>query len=551
MSEILDALCQDYWEWQMRTDPTTATYLGDFRYNDRLPQVGAADRAAQVAELSELQGRLAAIDVAGLDDQARVSADILAIKLHDDVAERSHHFEQWCLDQLFGPQVWLLELLNYHPIKSEKDFADLAARYHAFGGFMDDYLANLREGVAQGRTATRVVTDRVIGQLRDLVATPLEKSPLLPPADFPREDVERAIRDAVYPAFRKFLEFLEAGYPARDTVGLSALPGGAAAYAFRIRRHTTTDLTAEAIHQIGLDMLAEVREEMQALAREVGHEGDVASFMRKIQDDAANYPASREELLEGYRAILAEAEALLPRYFGRLPRVGCVVKPIEEYRERDCVAAYYYNPPDDFSRPGVYYANTYEPEKRPRYNMTALTLHEAVPGHHTQIALSMEETALPAFRRHSDFNAYIEGWALYAERLGVEMGMYRDSLSRFGMLMFGAWRTCRLVVDTGMHALGWTRERAIEFFRHNVGLPEPEILNEIDRYIMWPGQALSYALGMREILRLRRDAERRLGAGFDLRAFHDEVLRYGALPLSTLQKVVESHVERRLAADPV
>jgi prolyl oligopeptidase len=377
----------------------------------------------------------------------------------------------------------------------------------------------------------RQATERVIAQLREMLGTPEEKSPFATrPVYLP------AIRDSVYPAFRKMLQYLETEYlprtRARD-VGLWALPGGLEAYRFRIRQHTTTSLTAEEIHQIGLDELRGIQAEMASIAK-----GDVKAFMRSLRQDPRNFYTSREDLLESARREVAKATERLPKWFKRLPRNECEVKAIEDYREKDAPGAFYYPPDENLTRRGIYYANTYKPESRPRYTMPALAVHEAVPGHHLQIAFALEMQDLPRFRRNAGFTAFVEGWGLYSERLGDEMGLYEDDLSRFGMLTYQAWRASRLVVDTGIHALRWTRDQAIEFLMDNLALSETEVLNEVDRYIIWPGQALAYMIGKREILALREEARKAMGPRFDIREFHDVVLRNGALPLTTLRRLV-------------
>jgi prolyl oligopeptidase len=332
------------------------------------------------------------------------------------------------------------------------------------------------------------------------------------------------------------LQFLEADYlpksRSRD-VGLWALPGGAEAYKFRIKLHTTTDLTAEQIHKIGLEELRSIQDEMRKIAK-----GDLKAYMEKLKKDPKNFFSSREDLLESARRELAKADAKLPQWFKRLPKTQCEVKAIEDYREKDSVAAFYYQPDEKLTRKGIFYANTYDAGARPRFNMPALAVHEAVPGHHLQIALALEIPGLPRFRRQAGFTAFIEGWGLYSERLGDEMGLYEDDLSRFGMLTYQAWRACRLVVDTGLHAMKWTREQAIAFFMENVTMTETEVLNEVDRYIIWPGQALAYMIGKREILALREEARAKMGPRFDIKEFHDLVLRNGAIPLFTLRRLV-------------
>jgi prolyl oligopeptidase len=396
---------------------------------------------------------------------------------------------------------------------------------------MDQYLDNLRDGLRENRVAMRVAVERVIGQLKSLLGTPEDKSPFAA-----KPELLPSIKDSVYPAFRKMLAFLEQDYlPKARTrdVGLWALPGGKEAYEFRIRLHTTTELGAEEIHRIGLQELRSIQDEMRKIAK-----GDLKPFMERIKKDQKNFFASREDLLESARRELTKANAKLPAWFKRLPKNECEVKPIEEYRERDCVAAFYYPPDEKLTRKGIFYANTFDAAARPRFNMPALAIHEAVPGHHLQIALALEIEGLPKFRRQAGFTAFVEGWGLYSERLGDEMGLYEDDLSRFGMLTYQAWRACRLVVDTGLHALKWTRQQAIDFFMENVALTETEVLNEVDRYIIWPGQALAYMIGKREIFALRDEAKKAMGARFDVKEFHDVVLRNGAIPLSTLRRLV-------------
>ena len=531
-SQELARLGDDYWENVLRHAPTYATYLGDFRYNDRLSDLSEAGRAARRKDGEVFLVRLSKIDAAALPEADRVTADILRLQLEQSLEEERHKFWQWEVDQMGGPQADFPQLMNFHPLSDE---AGLQARFRAFPAYIDQYLDNLRAGVREGRTAMKEAVVRVMGQLRGLLETPVEKSPFAA-----RPSLVPAVRDAVYPAYRKMLDYLEKDYlPKARTrdVGLGALPGGKEAYRFRIRLHTTTDLSAEEIHRIGLDELRGIQKEMAAIAK-----GDLKGFMERLKADPKNFFATREELLETARRELDRCKAALPKWFSRLPRTDCEVKAIEDYREKDSVAAFYYAPDEKLARKGIYYANTYRPESRPRFNMAALTVHEAVPGHHLQIALAMEIEGLPRFRRQAGFTAFVEGWGLYSERLGDEMRLYATDLDRFGMLTYQAWRACRLVVDTGIHALGWSRQQAIDFMTENVALSETEVLNEVDRYIIWPGQALAYMIGKREILALREEARKALGARFDVREFHDVVLRNGAVPLTTLRAVVRSWV---------
>ncbi len=534
-ADELRRLGDDYWEAQMRNFPTSATYLGDFRYNDRLTDLSAAGRERRRAEAEGFLARLGTIESGLVGESDRVTADVLRRLLSQSLEEERHKFHQWAVDQMDGPQADFPQLMNFHPLSDE---AGLQSRFRAFPAYIDQYLDNLREGVREGRTAMRAAVERVIGQLRAMLAQPEEKSPFAAKAS-----LVPGVRESVYPAYRKMLAYLEGEYLPRSRereVGLWALPGGAEAYRFRIRLHTTLDHSPEELHRVGLEELRSIQEEMRGIAK-----GDLKAFMERLRSDPRNFFASREEVLEAARRELAKASAKLPGYFRRLPRTECEVKPIEDYRERDAVAAFYYAPDEKLSRKGIFYANTYEPASRPRFNMPALAVHEAVPGHHLQIALAMEVEGLPRFRRQAHFTAFIEGWGLYSERLGDEMGLYEDELSRFGMLTYQAWRACRLVVDTGLHALRWTRRQGIDFFMENVALTEGEVVNEVDRYIIWPGQALAYMVGKREIMALREEARRALGTRFDVREFHDIVLRNGAIPLSTLRTLVGDWVRSK------
>ncbi|MBI3270127.1 MAG: DUF885 domain-containing protein [Planctomycetes bacterium] len=556
-AQALARLAEEYWEEQMSSSPTWATYIGDHRYNDRLEEIGPAARARYTKVLDAFQARLAPIAAAQLGEADRILADLLARKFAMGIEEPRHKFYQWGIDQMYGPQVRLFELVNYHPMKTEKDLADYAARLEAFPRYFRQYVGDLREGLGEGRTATRVVCRRVLEQLDAQLAMPPEQCALheavdrIPAGWSTRATiaarVEAAIRGPVYDALRSFRDFVkdEELPKAREEDGLWSLPGGDEAYRFRIRDHTTLDRSAEELHKIGLEELEAIQAEMLAIARRRGHTGDLNSFFEGLRKDPKNFSATREELLDGFRAILAKATAKLPRYFLKLPSIPCEVKAMEAYREKDSVAAFYYGPPDDGSRPGIFYANTYDLPARPRYNMTALTVHEAVPGHHLQIALALEQRSLPKVRRHEGFTAYVEGWALYSERLADEMGLYEDELSRVGMLTYQAWRATRLVVDTGLHAFKWPRQRAIDFMKSNLALGDTEVVNEVDRYIIWPGQALAYKVGQREILALRAEAQAKLGPRFDLREFHDVVLRNGAVPLPTLRGLVARWIEER------
>ncbi len=545
MASALARLGDAYWDFVLRAAPQTATFVGEHRYDDRLPRIGPASVAAQEAELRGILRAARALP-ARLPEADAATRDILVHLANADLQERKHRFHLWNVDQMYGPQVWFLEMLNYHPLETPAQVDQLASRFAEFPAFVDAYVGNLRQGVRENRTAPRIAVERVAAQVKAHLAAP--DSLFLPPRKgFRSAEVEALVRDAVRPAFARLHEFLANEYLPRSRaskVGVWATRGGDEAYAWRVKYHTTTDLSPDEIHRIGLEEIASIEDEMRVILGRIGHRGDIASFFRRVKADPSMRWRSRGQIVRHFERILAKATAALPRWFHLLPRTRCIVKPIEAYREKDCVAAFYYQPPEDLSRPGIFYANTYDPASRPRLNNAALTIHEAVPGHHLQVALSVEMKGLPAFRRNGSFTAFIEGWALYAERLGVEMGLYEDDLERFGMLTYQAWRAARLVVDTGLHAKRWTRERAIGYFREHLALGDTEILNEVDRYIIWPGQALAYMIGKREIWRLREEAKRALGARFDIRAFHDVVLRQAAVPLKTLEANVKAWISR-------
>ena len=546
-SGALSHLAQDYWEGVLRRNPMVATFYGDYRYNDRLPDIGPNGRAEEEADLRSILRQLEDIDTAALGVEERITAGMLQLAIGAGLDALAYRLDEMAVDQMDGPQVWLQELLNWHPIDTTQHVQELIARYRAFGAFMDQYLDALRDGVQEGRTAPTIALERVMAQLRTLLATPVADSPLVSPLrklDQALQDEARAaVESAVYPAFERMRAFLEA-YTPRSEPGVWSVKDGERIYALMARQHTTTELSPDELHRIGLEDLERIHAEMRAIMhRRGGGDGSIRAFTERLTHDPANLPSSRDELISLSEELLAAAQAALPRAFGRLPRLAIHVKPIEEYRERDAPAAFYLQGSADGSRPATFYINTFEPSSRPRHTLPALAFHEGVPGHHLQIALAQEAENLPAFRRMSAgwlANAFVEGWALYTERLADELGLYTDELARFGMLGYQAWRACRLVVDTGMHHLRWSRQRAVEFFFENVGLTERETVNEVDRYIVWPGQALSYKIGQREIERVRADQQRRRGSSFDLREFHDQLLAHAGVPLSTLDLIFGS-----------
>ena len=551
-------LADDIWDATMREAPSWATFVGDRRFEHRLEERGDEARSRRLANAKAFLARLKKTPEKGLDEEDAITRSVLRRILDETIESFTHRGWEWEFNQLNGLHVELQDLLAFHPLNDVRGAENLVARLEAAPGAFLGLKADLRDGLKSGRVVPRVAYDRCVAQLRAFLDTPWEKTTFgrtaanlpksLKAADRDRiaADLGRAIRGKVIPAYRDLAVFLESEYSGkgREEVGVHAIPGGREAYSFAVRNQTTTDLSAEEIHRVGLAELEGNKAEMLEIARKRGHRGDLRSYLDGLMADPRFKMKSRDELLKRYREILKRMDAALPKTFGLLPRTEYRVDPMPTYKEKDAPAAYYYPPSDDGKRPGIFFANLHDPPSWPTYEMETLAYHEAVPGHHLQIAVAMERRNLPSIRRHSLYTAYVEGWAHYSERLAGEMGMFTADEDRIGMLAGQAWRAARLVVDTGMHHYGWARERAVAVLREIKTGPETETQNEIDRYIVWPGQALAYKVGHRCIAALREKARAQMGADFDLRGFHDEVLRHGALPLSVLEEVVERWASR-------
>lgn len=553
--EALHALFDRHWERSMAENPTWASNLGDRRYDDRWPDLSpaaiAASHAADRAALEEL-GR---IDWASLPPAEQLDHDLFARMLRDRID--AQRFKPWvyALNMRDGIQNEH-ELLETLAFRSPSDWDNWLARLRAFGRYMDQTIGLLEEGAREGRTHPRVIMERVPAQVRrQRVADPVD-SPFyapfrrlpdsMPEAERARFEAEAraAVKDVVIPAYERLERFLVERYlPAsRDTVGIWDTPDGRAFYANRAAHFTTTALTPEEIHEIGLAEVRRIRGEMERIVRQVGFEGSLREFMADLRTNPRFYYRTSDELFQAYLVAAKRIDPLLAPLFRTLPRTPYGLRPIPMSSAPDTTTAYYMPPSRDGQRPGYYYVNLYRPEQRPKYEIPVLSVHEAVPGHHLQIALAQELPEAPMFRRFAGFTAFVEGWGLYSESLGEEMGLYEDPYDRFGYLTYEMWRAVRLVVDTGMHHKGWSRDQAIEFFSDNAAKTELDIVNEVDRYIGWPGQALAYKVGQLRIRALRSEAERELGEAFDIRDFHDVVLGAGALPLDILDARVRAWV---------
>jgi prolyl oligopeptidase len=556
-SEDLRALFAEYWDHESERNPTDATYRGDHRWSDRLEDLSAESRERDASARRGFLERVRGIDRGRLSEEERLSALIFERLLSTDLESLTFEPHLTPVSQQGGPHLAFAELPSFHPFDTAEHAEAYVARLRAFPGLVDQMIANLRSGAARHVVAWRGSIERSVPQARELAAAgPDGKHPLSVAPDamgerIPAAERERiaaaigaAVAESVRPAYARLADFLETEYlPAcRAEPGIRSLPRGEERYAFEVRRHTTTDLPPREVHELGLREIARIRGEMETIRAAVGFDGSLQEFFAHLRADPSLHHTSVEAYLEEYRGILREMDAKLPDLFGRLPRARYELKELESWRAQAAPTAYYYGPPDDGSRPGYFYVNTYDLASRPRYSMEALAYHEAVPGHHLQIALQ-QELDLPDFRRHRGFTAYVEGWGLYSERLPKEVGLYRDPYSDFGRLVFEAWRAARLVVDTGLHAFGWSRERAIEYLEANTALARHDIESEVDRYIASPGQALAYKIGEIRIRELRREAEEALGEGFDVRRFHDVVLGSGSLPLDVLTGRVRTWIE--------
>ncbi len=552
----LAALFEREWQRDLADDPLLATYRGDTRYDDRWPELTPTALKARDAANARVLSDLAAISREALSTADQLNYDLFRIEYENRVAAAPFHPEYYALTVRGGPQA-LNETVEQMPFEKVADFETWLRRMTALPTYLDQYSALLRRAATEHRTQPRVIMERVLPQLEmQLVGRP-DDSPFfekfrhypdaIPDAQRLRltSDARRVISDAVIPAYRRFTRMFRDEYlPAcRDTVGIWDTPDGRAFYANRASYHTTTTLTPEQIHEIGLAEVARNRAEMLLVMKEVGFEGTLQEFFVHLRTDPKFYYATSDELFRAYVYASKMIEPELPRLFGKLYRTPYGLRVIPATSAPNTTTAYYNGPSIDGRRPGYYYVNLYRPEVRPKYEIEVLTVHEAVPGHHLQIALAQEQTDLPKFRRFYDVTAYTEGWALYSERLGYVLGLYKDPYSRFGQLTYDQWRAVRLVVDTGIHHMGWTRQQAIDYFLANAAKTEADVVNEIDRYIAWPGQALAYKIGQLKILELRARAKAALGERFDIRAFHDTLLATGAVPLEIVERTIDAWIE--------
>ena len=549
------SLFNEEWEYELRTNPEWATTLGDKRYNDRLSDNSAEFFQSELEQTRKFLARFEAIDPTGLSHQDGLSRELMIRELRQNIEGAQFTHWEMPVNQMGGPHLELPDLVTLTPFDTVPDYENYLSRLRQIPHLFDQVTANMQRGMRDRLMPPRYLLEKVAAEAEDIASQRGEDSPFAKPLkEFPagiaepdqkhlREAILAAINDQILPAYHRFAVFVRDDYApqGRTDPGIWSLPDGEARYRYSIRRITTTDQTPEQIHHLGLKQVDEIEAEMLAVAHQLGFK-DLASLNDHIKNQHRFYATSGQQVLDLYTNYARGMEPELPKLFGHLPKSKLVVIPMEASRAKNAVPADYSNGTADGSRPGHINVNEWDPEHRLVLNIEAIAYHEGIPGHHLQLSLAQEMTNLPSFRRHAGYTAFVEGWALYSERLGKEVGHYQDPYSDYGRLENEMWRAIRLVIDTGVHEKHWSRDQMVAYFHRYTAMDEPNIQSEVDRYIAWPGQALAYKLGQLEILKLREEARKRLGAKFDLRAFHDEVLANGALPLDVLDSEVTAWI---------
>ncbi|HET8647263.1 MAG TPA: DUF885 domain-containing protein [Vicinamibacteria bacterium] len=552
----LHAFLEEAWEEDLRADPLLATSVGDHRYDDRLPSVAREELTRQEAAARRRLDALRAIDRAALSPADRVNYDMYARQLANTVAFHEHRAWRIPINADSGFHTGFAHLPREMRFAGVRDYENYIARLRAFPAYVRQQVEAMREGLRSGFTLPRVVLEGYDSTLRPHVVKAAEDSIFFAPfttfpAAVPAGEHDRlraagreAVMQGAVAGYGELLDFMTREYlpGARPTTAASDMPGGRPYYEQRVRSFTTLAVTPDEVHQTGLREVARIRAEMLDVMRKTGFTGELTAFLEMLRTDKRFFATTPDQLLKEAAWVAKRIDGQLPRLFGRLPRLPYGVEPVPAHIAPKYTAGRYVPAPVGGTRAGTYWVNTYALESRPIWALEALTLHEAVPGHHLQIALQQELTGLPRFRTVADVDAFVEGWALYAERLGLEAGLYQDPYADFGRLTYEMWRACRLVVDTGLHARGWTRQQALDYMAAHTALSRHEIRTEVDRYISWPAQALAYKTGELKIRQLRARAEKELGPRFDVRAFHDAVLQSGAVPLDVLEGQVDDFI---------
>ena len=557
-SELM-SLLNDYDEYNKRIYPEGATYEGDHRYDDKLSDNSEEANFAYYDSLRAFLNRLNGIDYTSLNSANKLNYDLFKSTLEDNLADEKFNGYYMPLGQQWGIHISFPQLAFVQPTETYDEYQKYFKRLKGFGEKVDNAISNMKKGIDAGIVPPVFIMEQTLPQMENVMNTEIEKSEFYSPIFrdnkltpeekvMVSEELKNIIENDIIPGYKKLYDFVKNEYipNCRKDAGIWALPDGKERYEKSIKDYTTLNYTADEIHELGLNEVNRIVALMENVKDSIGFNGTLEEFNIYLKTDPQFYYTEKEDLLNGFREILSKVDTALPRMFGRLPNAKYDLKEMEEFRAASAPQAYYYSAPEDGSRPGYFYVNTYNLSSRPKYTMTSLAMHEAVPGHHLQISLAQEQTDLPKFRRDLGVTAFVEGWGLYSESLGYETGMYEDLYQLYGALTFEMWRACRLVVDTGIHDKKWSREQAYEFMRKYTPNSDQDIQSEIDRYISWPGQAVAYKIGELKIKDLRKKAEDSLGDKFDIREFHDVILMNGAIPLPILEDVINNWIAEQM-----
>lgn len=553
--EQLNNIFNEYDEYNKRTYPEGATYDGDHRYDDKVTDNSESAILARYDSTRAFLRELAAIDYNALTQDNKLNYDLFKSNLEEDLEGERFKWYYMPIGQQNGIHIDLPQIIYIQPLNTYEEYQKYFKRLRSVDKLVDNTIDNMKKGMAAGFMPPKFIIEQTLPQMEKIMNakgeqsvfySPLKNENKLSPEEksLASAEILDIIQKIINPSYEKLYEFVKNDYlpKCRTEAGIWSLPDGEARYNFDIKSHTTLNMNGKEIHELGLREVQRILSEMEELKDSIGFKGSIDEFNTYLKTDPKFYFTNKEDLMNGFREILKRVDATLPMEFGKLPEAKYDLREMEEFRAASAPAAYYYSAPEDRSRPGYFYVNTYNLPGRPKYTMTVLAMHEAVPGHHLQMSIAQELKNLPKFRRDMFVTAFIEGWGLYSECLGYETGMYDDLYQRYGALTFEMWRACRLVVDTGIHEERWTREQAYEYMRRYAPLSDGDIQSEIDRYISWPGQALAYKIGELKIKELRKKAENALGEKFDVRKFHDEVLKNGAIPLPLLEKKIDEWI---------
>ena len=563
-SAKLHELVEEYWQDSLEMDPLMASYVGDNRYNNRyVGGISPDERAAQLALQQRYLDAASAFDGSALGDEDSLTLELFIDGREEKIEGFLYPSHLLPISQFSNPAASFVLLgsgASVHPFKTVKDYDDFLGRVDGFVEWSDQAIVNMREGIEKGVVQPRILMEKVLPQMsaqfKDRAEDSMFWKPIEDmPTEFSDQDRQRlqgaykqAIETRLIPVYHKLYDFIEAEYlpRTRETVGMAGLPDGEAWYDYRVRNITTTDLTPDQIHEIGLREVARIQAEMAAVMEQVGFDGELQAFFDYLNTDPKFYFTREEDLIAGYNALRERLDKATPALFSRMPKAGFEIRQVEAFRAKSASGGSYMSPTPDGSRPGVFYVNTYDLAARPKWAMESLFLHEAIPGHHFQLALAVELDHLPSFRRFGRYTAYVEGWGLYAESLGKELGMYQDPYQYFGALAAELWRAIRLVVDTGLHSKDWSRQQVLDYMYANTAIKEARAVSEAERYMAIPGQALAYKIGQLKISQLRARSQLALGEKFDIKAFHAQVLEEGELPLGVLETKIDRWVAGQL-----